>query len=30
MGIKTNWTYGPIYCSVTTRKILLTKYPKLN
>lgn len=28
-GLTTNWNYGPIYCSVITRKILLTKYSKL-
>lgn len=29
MGIANKWPYGPIYASVITRKILLTKYPKL-
>ena len=29
MGISNKWPYGPIYCSKTTRRLLLTKYPKL-
>lgn len=28
-GITNKWEYGPILTSVVTRKILLTKYPKL-
>lgn len=28
-GIKNSWHYGPIFCSPITRRLLLTKYPKL-
>ena len=28
-GISNNWPYGPIYCSPITRKLLLSKYPRL-
>jgi len=28
-GISNKWPYGPILCSPITRKLLLSKYPKL-
>ncbi len=28
-GIMNNWSYGPIFCSPITRRLLLSKYPKL-
>ncbi len=29
-GILSKWPYGPIYCSPITKRLLLTKFPKLN
>lgn len=29
-GLISKWNYGPIYCSEVTKKLLLTKYPKLD
>lgn len=29
-GIMNNWPYGPIFCSPITKRLLLSKYPKLS
>lgn len=28
-GLSNKWNYGPIYCSIMTKKVLLNKYPLL-
>ena len=29
MGVSNNWTFGPIYCSKLTARLLLRRFPKL-